>query len=99
MFDRPINVFGSMMVWWTDAAVEMVPRSDRKTYRARRPDYRGAHRKMATTGWPRHVANIRSSRRCVPRLIAKPAIYRMGGKLLVHPAMRAEFERHFGLQR
>lgn len=98
MLGRPIYVLGSMMVWWTDAAVQMVPRSDRKEYRSRRPEYRRAHRKMATTGWPRHVAVIRSSRRCAPRLTAKPAIYRMGGKLLVHPAMRAEFERHFGPQ-
>lgn len=98
MFGRNINVLGSMMIWWTDSAVEMVPRSDRKQYRSRRPDYRRTHRKMATTGWPRSCAIIRSSRRCGPRLMAKPAIYRMGGKLLVHPAMRAEFERHFGAQ-
>lgn len=96
MLGRPINVLGSMMVWWTDAAVEMAPRSDRKNYRGNRPDYRRAHRKVATPGWPRLCVILRSSRRCAPRLMAKPAIYRMGGKLLVHPAMRAEFERHFG---
>ncbi len=97
MLGKPINLLGSTMIWWSMSAVEMVPRSDRKQYRAKRPDY-GQHRKRAIVGMPRRVTIIRSSRRCAPRLTAKPAIYRMRDKLLVHPAFRAKFEHHFSEQ-
>lgn len=88
-----VNVLGSMMIWYTDAACELVPRSDRRAYRAKRPIY-GKHRKRSFSGLPRQVAIIWSSRRCAPRLRAKPAMLMWGNKLLVHPAMKAELEHH-----
>lgn len=94
MLGNTLNILGSTMIWWSDAACTLVPRSDRKQYRARRPTY-GLHRKRAIAGIPRRVAVIRSSRRCAPRLVAKPGIFKMGNKLIVHPALKAQLMHHF----
>lgn len=90
-----MNILGSLMIWKTTDAVMRVPRSDRKQLRARRPDYRRAHRKMATTGWPRNVAIIRSSRRCAPRFKLEPAAYMFAGKLICHPAIYDQVVKQF----
>jgi len=92
---KAVNILGSVMIWKTDMAVEMVPRSDRKSYRDFRPDYRRAHRIMPISSRPRWLAILRSSRRCGPRLRAKPAAYMMNGKLLCHPAIYDTVLRQF----
>lgn len=96
MLGRSVNVLGSLMIWWTTDAVQMVLRSDRKSYRDRRPTY-GQCRKPRSV--PRRPAvMLRGGRRCAPRLTTKPAMYRMGGKLLVHPALRPQIERLLNTQ-
>lgn len=81
-------MFGGLDVIYSATACTIVPRSDRKTLRAKRPTY-GKHRKRAFSGLPRKVAVIRSSRRCAPRVWAKPGAFRMGNRLIVHPALRS----------
>lgn len=94
-------MFGAIRITWSSAASRLVPRSDRKTYRAPRPRY-GARRPRPIaarlqTFTPRAFAFRR--RRCAPRLRVVPAMYQTPFGLVAHPAMRAEIERHFALQR
>lgn len=94
-------MLGDIRITWSSAASRLVPRSDRMTYRAPRPRY-GARRPRAVairlrTFVPRAFAFRR--RRCAPRLRLVPAVYQTPFGLVAHPAMRAEIERHIGLQR
>ena len=96
-----INGLGWTQVVWSDYAVVMVPRSERKWLRALpllslgrfkpAPRIRGAVRPPS----PSHRVRLRGTRRCAPRLAPKPAALRFGGRWIIHPALRGEFERHF----
>jgi hypothetical protein len=89
-------MFGLQIVF--DVKVmRLVPRSDRKVYKAVRPKY-GARRKRPLKRMQRTFqgcAWLWRGRRCAPRLIAKPAMFVIGNTLVAHPAMRTEIERVF----
>lgn len=76
----------------------LVPRSDRMTYRARRPKYGVRRKKSPKRPQKAFVARawLCRGRRCAPRLIAKPAMFMMGNRLIAHPSMRSEIERIIG---
>lgn len=96
-----ISVLGSMQVVWSELAVVMVPRSERKWLRALplrslgrfkpAPCIRGVLRPPP----PAHRIRLRGTRRCAPRLTPQPAALRCGDRWIIHPALLGEFERHF----